>query len=91
MVWSSFWNFIQNNLKLLQTSKFANLFILMWMTYENKVTWHSTAKKFKSKNGNSLCLRSFKFVTFRLVKMVLCSAFVKQVLVQILNAATRLW
>ena len=27
-------------------------------------------KKFKSKNGNSLCLHSFKFVTIKLVKIV---------------------
>ena len=53
--------------------------------YANKVTWHVIAKKkFKTKNGNSLCFKSFKFVTIRLVKMVkrnkLCFAFVKSVI-----------
>ena len=43
-----------------------------------------TAQKLKRKNGNSLCLKSFKFVTIRLVKMVkknkLCLVFVKYVI-----------
>ena len=66
----------------------ARAYIFLKLLYKNEGEGsnfrHLTSKKFKSKNINSLCLKFFKFVSIRLVKMVkenkLCLVFVKYVI-----------